>query len=85
MKHIVATKGRTHVAPPYELAGMSDHASFRRGIERRAVDRSAWNEVYKDVPDKGDRPTRRLHLDPDLAAHPEVVGYHAVCGGSRAV
>ena len=32
---------------------MSDHTTFRRGIERRAVERPAWNEVYDDLPRRG--------------------------------
>ena len=73
-----------HVAPLSELYEMSGHMTSRRGVERRAVDRPAWYEVYVDLPDKGDRPTRRVQVDPDLT-HREVVGYRAVCGCSRVV
>ena len=64
---------------------MTPRYDIRRDIKRRAVDRPAWNEVYEDLPDKGDRPykipegARRLQVDLDLPPHLEVLGYHVVC------
>ena len=65
---------------------MSDHTTSRRGVERRAVNRSAWNEVYEDLPDKGDRGGRGRVAGYDaLEVEDGMTGYALVYGPSFSV